>query len=102
MSNDAYVTVKRGGSPVATIPPFYVQIDNMGQAEAAYYGGAAPYQRYSIYATAIYDLRQEDLLVDIKNTDPKTNALKQYRIINDPEPFPDMHMEMVADRVRGT
>ena len=102
MSNDAYVTVKRGGSPVTSIPAFSVQIDNMSQAEAAYYGGAAPYQRYAIYLLAVYDLRQEDLLIDTKNIDPKTGTFKQYRIINDPEPFPDLHMEIVADRYRGT
>lgn len=102
MSTDIYVTVKRGGSAVTTIPAFHIQLDNMSQAEAAYYGGAAPYQRYAAYATVIYDLRQEDLLVDTKNIDPKTNVLKQYRVINDPESFPDTHMEMVVDRVRGT
>lgn len=101
MSTDAYVTVKRGGQPVSTIPAFYVQIDNMSQQESAYYGGAAPYQRYAIYPLAVYDIRQEDLLVDTVNIDPKTGTYKQYRVINDPEPFPDQHLEIVADRYRG-
>jgi hypothetical protein len=102
MSSDTYMTVKRGGTPVSTIPPFYVQIDNMSMAEAAYYGGASPYQRFAMYTTAIYDLRQEDLLIDTKNIDPKTNTLTQYRVISQPETFPDSHMELAADKVRGT
>ena len=101
MSTDAYVTVKRGGTAVASIPAFSVQIDNMSQQEASYYGGDAPYMRYAIYARMLYDVRQEDLLVDTVNIDPKTGAKKQYRVINDPEAFPDLHMEIVADRVRG-
>lgn len=102
MSTDVYVTVKRGGNVIATIPAFHVQIDTMSAGEAAYYGGEQPYFRYAMYPLVIYDLRQDDLLVDTKNIDPKTNALKQYRIINDPEPFPDSHMEIIADRYRGT
>lgn len=102
MSTDAYVTVKRGGSPVNTIPAFYVQIDNMSQQEASYFGGSAPYQRYAIYSLVVYDIRQEDLLVDTVNIDPKTSTYKQYRVINDPEAFPDGHVEFVVDRVRGT
>lgn len=102
MSTDAYVTVKRGGKTVEAIPAFPVQIDNMSQQESAFYGGAAPYQRYSIYSTVIYDVRQEDLLVDTQNINPKTGALKQYRVINDPEAFPDLHMEFVVDLYRGT
>lgn len=101
MSTDAYVTVKRGGVAINTLPAFPVQIDNMSQQEAAYYGGAAPYQRYSIYSTVVYDIRQEDLLVDTLNINPKTGALKQYRVINDPEAFPDLHMEFIVDLVRG-
>jgi hypothetical protein len=100
---NAVVTVKRGGSPVANIPPVSVQVDLLSQMESSYYGGSAPYMRYSIYTFGVYDIRQEDLLVDTVNIDPKTNTNKQYRVINDPdtEQFVS-HVEIIADRVRGT
>ena len=99
MSKDIFVSSKRAGSTV--ISSLYLQLDNMSQVEAAYYGGAAPYFRYAAYALQNYDVRQGDLLVDLNNIDPKTSAHTQYRVINDPEPFPDEHLELVVDRVRG-
>jgi len=100
---NAHMTVKRGGTLVASIPAFPAQVDLMSQAEASYYGGASPYQRYAIYPAGTYDIRQEDLLIDALHTDPKTNQPKQYRVINDPatEQFL-LHNEIVADRYRGT
>lgn len=100
MSRDIFVSVARAGTTV--ISSVYLQIDNMSPIEAAYYGGAAPYFRYEAYALANYDIRQGDLLVDLNNIDPKTSAHTQYRVVNDPEQFPDEHTELIIDRVRGT
>jgi len=101
--NNSSMTVKRGGSLVTSIPAFSAQVDLMSQVEAAYYGGAAPYMRYSIYTVGVYDIRQEDLLIDSLHIDPKTNAPKQYRVVNDPDTeLFQVHQEIVADRYRGT
>lgn len=102
MSRDIFVKAMRGGVQVSGAGNVYLQLDNMSQQEAAYYGGAAPYQRFMAYSLAPYDLRQSDLLVDLNNIDPKTNASTQYRVINIPEAFPDAHMELVCDLMRGT
>jgi len=99
MSRDIFVSVARAGT--TTIPSLYLQLDTMSQQEAAYYGGAAPYFRYAAYALNNYDIRQGDLLSDLNTIDPKTNAHTQYRVINDPEPFPDEHLELVLDKTRG-
>lgn len=99
VSSDLYVKVMRAGIQIH--PNVYLQRDNMSQQEAAYYGGASPYMRYMGYMLQNLDIRQSDLLVDLHNIDPKTNALTQYRVINDPEPFPDSHLEIVIDKVRG-
>ena len=104
MSKDIFVSAKRAGTTV--ISSLYLQLDNMSQQEAAYHGpaqdGAIPYFRYSAYALQNYDIRQGDLLTDLNNIDPKTSAHTLYRVINDPEPFPDEHLELVLDKVRGT
>lgn len=101
--NNSSMTVKRAGSLVTSIPAFSAQVDLMSQTEASYYSGAAPYMRYRVYTVGVYDIRQEDLLVDSEHIDPKTGTNKQYRVINDPdtELFLD-HMELVVDRYRGT
>lgn len=100
MSRDIYVKVQRAG--VQVYPKVYLQLDNLSVQEASYYGGVAPYQRFQCYALTILDLRQGDLLVDLSNVNPVTGTNTQYRIINIPEPFPDSHMELVVDLVRGT
>ena len=100
MSKDIFVSAKRAGSVV--IASLYLQLDNMSQVEAAYYGGAAPYFRYSGYALQNYSILQGDLLTDLNNIDPKTSAHTLYRVINDPEPFGDEHLEIVVDKIRGT
>lgn len=102
MSKDIFVKAQRAGVQIAGATNVYIQLDNMSQQEAAYYGGAAPYQRFMAYTLAVYDLRQSDLLVDLSNIDPKTSTNTKYRIINIPEFFPDMHGELVVDLYRGT
>jgi hypothetical protein len=102
MSTDITVNVFRAGSVTPTISNIYIQKDNLSVQEASYYGGASPYERFSFYTLATYDIRQTDLLIDTVNIDPKTTKNYQYRVINIPEFFPDMHGELVVDLVRGT
>ena len=102
MSKDIHVTWSRAGTQLSPdlIP---MQLDNMSVQEAAYYGGTQPYFRYNGYVnTTQYAFQFQDLLTDAFNTDPKTQQLTRYRIINDPEPFPDGHYEPALDRVIGT
>jgi hypothetical protein len=96
---DIWVQVERAG--VLEYLSVYLQIDHMEPIEASYYGGSAPYFRYEAYALAILDIRQSDLLVDLNNIDPKTGNKYQYRVVSDPETFPDQHTEMVIDRMVG-
>lgn len=102
MRTDFTLNVNRAGNAVWTGVP--AQIDYMGQVEAAYYGGAAPYLRYKIFTTTLpYEgVIQGDLLIDQVNIDPFTRTNTQYRVINDPRFYPDGHHEIVADKVRGT
>jgi hypothetical protein len=102
MSRDIFVKVMRAGVQVAGATNVYVQLDNMSQQESAFYGGAAPYQRFQAYTLVTLDMRQSDLLIDLNNIDPKTNTNTQYRVINIPEFYPDGHGEIVCDLMRGT
>jgi hypothetical protein len=102
MSKDIFAQWFRAGVQ-QTPKAIQVRLDNMSMQEAAYYGGAQPYFRYyGIVRTTVYAFLYQDLLIDIKNIDPKTNALTRYRIINIPEPFPDNHYELVLDQAVGT
>ena len=104
MSDDITVDVTRQNMPVANAQGLALQLDNMSQQEAAYYGGSGPYMRFNglfSFVPDIVTLLQDDLLIDTKNIDPMTNFKKQYRIINLPEHFPDNHVEVVADLMRG-
>lgn len=100
MSQDIVVQVKRAG--LLIYAKVAMQLDDMSQAEASYYGGVAPYQRYNGYILANLDIRQGDLLIDLKNIDPRTAGPIQYRVIESPENFPDQHTELTVDLVRGT
>ena len=101
MSKDMYVNVHRNGIQVPNLTNIYVQLDNMSQYESAYYGGAAPYLRYTAYTLANLDIRQSDTLIDISNVDPFTGVDFYYRAVSDPEKFPDNHMEIIVDKIRG-
>jgi len=102
MSDQRVSTLTQIRAGVTLRTDIIAQIENMSQQEAAYYGGAAPYLRYWIFPQAIYDIQFQDQLTDPFNADPKTaSGYREYNVINDPEPFPDFHMELVADRVRG-
>ena len=69
-------------------------------------GGAAagegPHFRYNGFTWAALTLLQGDKLSDTTNVDPTTSTNTVYRIIGDPEHFPDSHTEIVIDRVIGT
>lgn len=106
MSKDIRVQWYRGGfasnhrQSQDVIP---VQVDNMSMQEAAYYGGTEPYFRYYAFVnTTQYAFLYQDGLQDVSNIDPKTSTFTRYRIINDAEPFPDNHYELVLDRMIGT
>jgi hypothetical protein len=101
VSSDITCNQLRAGTQL-NVKPLRVQLDSMNPQQASYYGGAAPYFRYAAYILSpMFDIRQQDLLVDTVNSDPKTQTNKQYRIINDPEWFPDGHYELVVDRSDG-
>ena len=100
-SEDIYFDIKK---PDGTLvySNVYMQLDNMTDQEAAYYGGVAPYERYMAYPLSQYIIGQSYSLIDRNNIDPKTNKNYIYRVINIPRPFPDNHEEIVCDLVRGT
>lgn len=100
-SGDIMATVLRGGTQQIT-QHLYVQLDLMSQKEASYHGGEAPYMRYAGYALTAVAMQYRDLLQDEANTDPLSGAKRRYRVISDPEYFPDGHVELVLDRVLGT
>lgn len=60
------------------------QIDRMGEVEAITHS-APPGYLYNGIIEGIYDLRQNDYIVDLVNTDPVTAQAKAYQIINEPE-----------------
>ncbi len=100
MSQDIKCSLYRSGTQIAQHLPF--QKDNMNVQEAAYHGGQAPYFRCWLYTLAAgVSFQQGDLLQDEANNDPTTDSLAKYRIINDPESFPDGHWEIAADRMVG-
>ncbi len=102
-----YITanVTRATAPVGS-SSIFCQLDLMDIQDAHAYGGASggesPYFRYNGFTWGGLTLLQGDKLTDTTNTDPKTNTNTVYRIIGDPESFPDSHWEFVADRVIGT
>ncbi len=95
MSQDINVQVKRNG--VQIYPRIAMQLDTLSQMEAAQWGGAAPYFRFNGYILGNYSILQQDLLIDLVNTDPTTNKNKQYRVLNNPvdDSFVDFHQELV-------
>lgn len=105
MSTYIFANVTRATAPISTMP-IEVQLDLMTQQQAMAYGGASsgegPYFRYWGATWDFITLLQGDLLTDTVNVDPTTGLLKRYRIIGEPDPFPDTHTEFVCDRVIGT
>src|SRR5258708_32195584 len=104
MSIYVSVNVTRAGQAVGGLQ--WVQLDLMTQQEAHAYGGAqpgeGPYFRYNGYMPSLIVLAQGDLMTDSVNNDPLTGVKKRYRVIGDPETFPNGHTELVCDRGFGT
>lgn len=95
MSVDVYADVKRDGVIVHTDKTF--QLDRMSEVEAMTYS-LPPHFSYDGYHIGILDLRQNDYIVDKVNRDPVTSLPKEYQITNEPESFPDAHVEFQCIR----
>jgi hypothetical protein len=102
MSKDIYVNVQRVNATDPALSNVYMQLDNLPLSEVLYYEGVAPVEPFAAYTLGIYDIRQTDILIDTANIDPATNANYRYRVISVPEPFPDFHMELNLDLLRGS
>lgn len=102
MSKDIVVNVQRVNAAMPAISNISMQFDNLPVSEVLEYEGAARVERFSVYILGIYDIRQTDILIDTKNTDPVTATNYRYRVIDIPEPFPDFHMQLTADLLRGS
>ncbi|HJT55832.1 MAG TPA: hypothetical protein VJ761_05010 [Ktedonobacteraceae bacterium] len=99
MSDDITVKVLREQNQVyASVAG---QLDKMSVQEAATYGGAAPYMRYWFFVEQALTILADDVLVDLNNIDPKTGTNTIYTAVSDGEDFPDQHVEVALDKVRG-
>lgn len=100
MYPDTSVKVLRGTAQ--TYPRIPVQFDPGKPIEGSYQGGGSPYFRYRAYVMGKYDIKQQDLLVDLSNIDSNTGTYFQYRVINEPKYYAyDNHMEIECDHVDG-
>lgn len=90
MSSDIYGKVTRDG--VVIYPSILFQIERMSAVEAMTYS-EPPHFMYDGFCTGPYDLRQNDYIIDLYNTNPVTSQKKAYMIYNEPESFPDGHIE---------
>lgn len=101
MSTITYTQITRGNSTLSASSR--VQIDTKNPMMATYYDKNHPYWVYDLYiwGGAWLGLAPGDLFTDSYNTDPLTGNAKQYRIVGDPKPFPDGHVECVATRFAG-
>ena len=108
--SSAYVPIPRafGGTVLIAQPTdtVFCQLDLMSIQDAHAYGGASggegPHFRYNGFTWVAIILQQGDKLTDTVNVDATTGTNTVYRIIGDPEKFPDTHCEFVVDRVIGT
>lgn len=110
MSENIKATIKgyRGNPPVLTTiaTNVDVQMDKMIAAEAVGYESAEPHFTYEAFTTSlpISDpqlVRQGDVVIDQNTVDSNTGTNRQYRIVSDPESFPDWHFEWINYRYRG-
>lgn len=79
-----------------------IQLDFATDMEQHGYGGIIPYYRYLGIVHGVYDIKQNDYLLDQLTTDQVTGAQETYVVVNKPEPFPDGHMEIKCDDARVT
>jgi len=113
MSEDITALIVRNGVNV-TPKPVVIQMDKLSPQEAQFYQGADPHFTYNAYTTMLpmndpFFVRQDDHVIDQVYVDPLlqqlgiTPANRYWRIISDPERFPqDSHWEFVAVLYRGT
>lgn len=96
-----YAQITRGNSMLSASSR--VQIDTKNPMMATYYDKNHPYWVYDLYVSggAWLGVQMDDLFTDLYNTDPLTGLSAQYRVVGDPKPFPDGHVECVATRFAG-
>lgn len=105
MSIDVYASVLRDNAIVFSSILF--QIDRMSNLEAMAHS-LPPYFSYDGFVQGPLAIRQNDYIIDGQRTDAVTTQAKAYQIVNEPEIFPDGHVEFLcirADRAsitRGT
>lgn len=103
MSQDIYINVQRVNSSTSiNNTPIHVQKDNRDVPEVLYYEGVSPVERFDMYVYGIYDIRLTDILIDTQNIDPITQTYFRYRVTGMPASYPDLHMECIADLLRGS
>lgn len=96
------------GSNTTVAQGISMLLDKMGAAETSYYQGADPHFTYKVTTLQLPTTNRQlvlqgDHMVDQNVTDAKTNALRQFLIISDPEPGQlNMSWRWVAVRMRGT
>jgi hypothetical protein len=79
-----------------------VQIDEASEMMGAYYNSAHPYDVLEIFVDGTtFVFQRGDLLTDTVNIDPLTSTYTAYRVVGNPAPFPDMHVELKANRFVG-
>lgn len=96
------VNVQRVNNATIVVSGVNVQLDNFPITEIPYYEGVTRTEPFLGIIFNIYDIRQTDILTDTVNIDPVTNTNYQYRVIDIPAEFPDMHMEVKIDIFRGS
>ena len=95
MSLDVYGNVTRDN--VVVFSNIFFQIDRMSNLEAMSYS-LPPYFSYDGFVQGPLAIRQNDYIVDVQRTDVTTGQSKAYQIVNEPEAFPDGHVEFLCIR----
>lgn len=84
--------------------PLPVQIQNMAWKMASDLGGASPYDSFWIFTTGggIIAVQRGDLLIDLQQTDPLTNAPTRLRVFGNPEQFFSAYAAIPAEKLEGS
>ena len=109
MSEYIYANITRGlNNAVSVAANIFVQLDKLNAQEASGYQGSDPHFTYQMHTLQlpVNDLQLlqiGDQVIDTQVIDVKTNQLRQYRIISDPDPNTlNMSWRWVCTRQRGT
>lgn len=101
MSINTFATVSRNNVTQLTNQP--VQIDEVSETMAGYYDNAHPYDVFkAIIRYTTFAFHRQDLITDTVNIDPVTNTHTLYRVVGQPRPYPDGHVEMIVNRFAGS